>query len=47
MAGVKRQRATELAGQLLSALDGGQQDWPVSLVTEVYVFGSYARGATG
>ena len=46
MAGVKRQRATELAEQLLSALDGGQQNWPVSLVTEVFVFGSYARGAT-
>ena len=23
----------------------GQEEWPLSLVTEVYVFGSFARGA--
>jgi hypothetical protein len=42
---VKRERATELAGHLLRNLDAGQNDWPLSLLTEVYVFGSFARGA--
>jgi hypothetical protein len=46
MAGVNGQRAAELAEQLLSALDRAQHEWPLSLITEVYVFGSYARGAT-
>jgi Nucleotidyltransferase domain len=43
---VRRQRATQLAEQLLTTLDAGREDWPLNLVTEVYVFGSYARGAT-
>ena len=42
---MKRQRATDLAEQLLARLHAGRQEWPLSLVTEVYVFGSYARGA--
>lgn len=46
LAGVKHQRATQLAEQLLETLHAGQEEWPLSLVTEVYVFGSYARGAT-
>jgi len=41
---VKRQRATQLAEQLLATLDAGREEWPLSRVTEVYVFGSYARG---
>jgi len=43
---VKRQRATQLAEQLLATLDAGREEWPLSLVTYVYVFGSYARGGT-
>jgi hypothetical protein len=43
---VKRQRATQLAEQLLNALHTRGEEWPLSIVTEVYVFGSYARGAT-
>jgi len=43
---VNRQRATHLAEQLLAGLDAGRDEWPLSIVTEVYVFGSYARGAT-
>jgi hypothetical protein len=46
MAGVNRQRATQLAEQLLVTLDAGQEEWPLSIVTDVFVFGSYARGAT-
>jgi hypothetical protein len=46
MSGVKRQRATALAEQLLTTLDHARHEWPLSLITEVYVFGSYARGAT-
>jgi len=42
---VKRERAVELAGHVLRNLQNGQQEWPLSLVTEVYVFGSFARGA--
>jgi hypothetical protein len=43
---VKRQRATQLAEQLLGTLHAGREEWPLCLVTEVSVFGSYARGAT-
>src|SRR2546430_5595555 len=46
LVGVKRQRATQLAEQLLNALSTRAEEWPLSIVTEVYVFGSYARGAT-
>jgi hypothetical protein len=42
---VKRQRATQLAEQMLSALHAGREEWPLNVVTEVHVFGSYARGA--
>jgi hypothetical protein len=42
---VNRQRATHLAEQLLATLDARHEEWPLSLVTEVSVFGSYARGA--
>jgi hypothetical protein len=42
---VKRERAIELAEHLLRNLDAGQNEWPLSLLTEVYVFGSFARGA--
>jgi hypothetical protein len=43
---VKRQRATQLAEQLLNVLGTRGEEWPLSIVTEVYVFGSYSRGAT-
>jgi hypothetical protein len=46
LAVVQRQRATLLAEQLLERLAAGREVWPLYLVTEVYVFGSYARGAT-
>jgi hypothetical protein len=42
---VKRKRTVELAEHLLWNLDAGQREWPLSLLTEVYVFGSFARGA--
>lgn len=42
---VKRERAVELAEHVLRNLREGQKEWPLSLVTEVYVFGSFARGA--
>ena len=42
---VKRERAALLLGHVLRALDDRQDDWPVSLVTGLYVFGSFARGA--
>jgi len=41
---VKRDRASHLLGQLLERLDGAQC-WPLTLVDEVRVFGSYRRGA--
>lgn len=43
---MKRQRATHLAEHLLGTLYAGREEWPLCLVTEVSVFGSYARGAT-
>jgi hypothetical protein len=42
---VQRERAVGLAELVLRNLHDGQQDWPLSLVTEVYLFGSFARGA--
>ncbi|MBM0276976.1 nucleotidyltransferase domain-containing protein [Micromonospora tarensis] len=42
---MKRQRAALLVEQFLERLDQLQDEWPLRLVTEVYVFGSFARGA--
>lgn len=42
---VQRDRAVRLAEHVLRSARDGQQDWPLSLVTEVYLFGSFARGA--
>jgi hypothetical protein len=42
---VKRERALLLAQHILRALSEGQAQWPLSLVTGLYVFGSFARGA--
>ena len=42
---MKRERAVQLAEHILRNVDGGQEQWPLSLVTQVYVFGSFARGA--
>jgi len=40
---VKRERATRLLADMITRLEVG--GWPLGLVEEVYVFGSYARGA--
>ncbi|MFD8079500.1 nucleotidyltransferase domain-containing protein [Streptomyces sp. NPDC059718] len=40
---MKRERATRLLEDLIARLEQG--GWPLGLVDEVYVFGSYARGA--
>ncbi|MFE0858810.1 nucleotidyltransferase domain-containing protein [Streptomyces mutabilis] len=40
---MKRERATRLLADMITRLEDGA--WPVGLVDEVYVFGSYARGA--
>ncbi|MFJ4519213.1 nucleotidyltransferase domain-containing protein [Streptomyces sp. NPDC088816] len=40
---MKRARATQLLTDMLDRLEAGS--WPLNLVDEVYVFGSYARGA--
>lgn len=42
---VKRERAVELAEHVLRNLQDSQDEWPLNLVTEVYAFGSFARGA--
>jgi len=42
---VKRARAVELVELVPLALDQGRAEWPLSLVTELYIFGSFARGA--
>jgi hypothetical protein len=42
---MKRQRALELVELLLHNLDARIDQWPLDLVTEVYIFGSFARGA--
>ncbi|WDN55880.1 nucleotidyltransferase domain-containing protein [Streptomyces clavuligerus] len=41
---MKRTRATELVEGMLHRLDGSQ-DWPLHLVRQVWLFGSFARGA--
>ncbi|MEN2424371.1 nucleotidyltransferase domain-containing protein [Streptomyces rimosus] len=40
---MKRDRATSLLTDMLDRLEAG--GWPLDLVDEVLVFGSYARGA--
>ncbi|WP_405890351.1 nucleotidyltransferase domain-containing protein, partial [Streptomyces sp. NBC_01527] len=40
---MKRERATWLLADMITRLEDG--GWPLGLVDEVYVFGSYARGA--
>ncbi|NJQ07353.1 hypothetical protein [Streptomyces lonarensis] len=40
---MKREHATLLIGEMLDRLE--EQQWPVGLVTEVHLFGSYLRGA--
>ncbi|MFD8197845.1 nucleotidyltransferase domain-containing protein [Streptomyces wuyuanensis] len=40
---MKRERATRLLADMITRLEAG--GWPLGLVDEVYVFGSYARGA--
>ena len=42
---MERQRAQALAESVLERLVDGQMDWPLRLVREVYVYGSFARGA--
>lgn len=42
---MKRERAVELVEHVLRAFDQGRAEWPLSLVTELYIFGSFARGA--
>lgn len=42
---MNRERAVSLTENLLRNLDAGQNEWPLTLVTEVYVFGSFSRGA--
>ncbi|WP_307680634.1 nucleotidyltransferase domain-containing protein [Streptomyces sp. V4I2] len=41
---MKRERATALVEDMLRRLDKGT-DWPLTLVDEIHLFGSYARGA--
>ncbi|MBZ4319914.1 nucleotidyltransferase domain-containing protein [Streptomyces huiliensis] len=40
---MKRERATKLLNDMLDRLEEG--NWPVDLIDEILVFGSYARGA--
>lgn len=40
---MKRERATRMLADMITRLEDGA--WPLGLVEEVYVFGSYARGA--
>lgn len=42
---MRRDRATNLLDEMLHRLDAGQGEWPVSLINEVHVFGSFTRGA--
>src|SRR5262249_54866573 len=42
---VKRERVMILIEGALRALDQAQGEWPMSLIDELYVFGSFARGA--
>lgn len=43
--GVKRERAVTLVEELLTRLVAGTDEWPLSLIADVYVFGSFARGS--
>ena len=42
---VERARAAALTEEVLTRLVESQDEWPLSLVSEVYVYGSFARGA--
>jgi hypothetical protein len=42
---VKRERAVQLVEQMLARLDAGGAEWPLSIVTQLSLFGSFARGA--
>jgi hypothetical protein len=42
---VRRERAVLLVEYILRNLDQSQGQWPLSLVEQLYVFGSFARGA--
>jgi hypothetical protein len=42
---VKRERALLLVEHVIRELDGSQREWPMSLIRELHVFGSFARGA--
>ncbi len=42
---MRRDDALQLGEDVLRALEAGRGAWPVSLIREVYVFGSVARGA--
>jgi hypothetical protein len=42
---VNRDRAVDLTEHLLRNLDAGQAQWPLNVVTEISVFGSFSRGA--
>jgi hypothetical protein len=42
---VRRERAVQLVEHVLRNLDQRQDQWPLSLVEQLYAFGSFARGA--
>lgn len=42
---MERARALALLEGVLERLVEGQGEWPLSLIREVYIFGSVARGA--
>ena len=42
---MRRERAVQLIEHVLHNLDAGRDQWPLSLVEQLYVFGSFARGA--
>ena len=42
---MKRDRAVQLVEHVLRNLDAGQDQWPLSLIEQLYAFGSFARGA--
>jgi hypothetical protein len=42
---MERARAVDLVEVILKRLVGGQGEWPLSSVRELYAFGSFARGA--
>lgn len=42
---MQRERALRLTEGVLECLAGGQDVWPLRLIEEVYVYGSFARGA--